>query len=190
MVACAAGLSAAAQPSYSRYNTTCCNPGDAFVVENLDIDFSKSSTFAPSRNFPTWTSPTSTGVKYFDINELKDDASGCYEVSSSGTSADDAIIFYKNTAGTWVTLSDDDGGNHQFRARYAAINHEDHFLRISPYSSTLSGFNNNNTGIVFTIQRINADPYNTNTSDANSCRVANIPYYRRGFNSDLPYTAP
>lgn len=185
LVTCALGIAAAVQPSQSWYNGQASNPGDVDLTETVDIDFSKSSSAFPARNFPTWNSPTGNGVEYFSFGNFKDNHSGCYELSSSGTTADDVTISYQNSLGTWVLLSDDHGGNTQFRARYAVMAHEDHYLRISPYST---GFTN--AGIVFNIKKIDATPGNTNTSDPNSCRVANIPYYRRGFNNDLPYTAP
>jgi hypothetical protein len=185
LAACALGLVTAAQPSQTWYNGQASNPGEVDLTEAVDIDFSKSSTAFPARNFPTWNSPAGSGVKYFAFGLFKDNTTGCYEVSSFGTASDDVTISYQNTAGTWMLLSDDDGGSRQFRARYAVIAHEDHFLRISPYSTTYT-----NAGIVFNIKKIKADPFNTNTSDPNSCRVANIPYYRRAFNNDLPYLAP
>lgn len=172
-----AGLAAAQPFNYSYQYNQAPGWGDMFFYHNFDIDFSKSSSAFPSRNFPTWTAPNGHSVEYFSF--YPKGSPGCFEITSELTSGVDPILYIQNASGTWVTFADDNAGNAQFRARVYMYSHEDRNLRISPYYNS-----DTNIQVFLTVKSIKANPGSTINSQ--SCRQSGMPYQEQNLNGGNP----
>jgi hypothetical protein len=177
---CSAGLISAQAPS-AYFNMESQSPGNGgtFQTFQYDLDFSKSSSVYPSRNFPTWTAPNGQSVKYVSLSPKG--ATGCFEISSTlpNNLSGDPILYVKNEAGNWVAFADDNAGYSQFKARIFMQPHEDASLRVSPYYNS-----GNNIVIFLTVKSIKGIA--GAATDAVNCRLAGVPYREQNLNGGNP----